>query len=257
MNPNADAAGRLAAAASRAIDPAEVAYRMSFVPHPKSVRVVYNGVDVVDSAQVMVLRETRLAPVFYFPRDDVRMDLMTHCPFKGNATYWTLEVGDRHAENAVWGYEDPIADVGNLRDYVAFYWSGMDAWYEDGEQLSELETDSHVARANPFVDWLLREAGGLPDARALAGGLCECLRAAGISLVHLRLLVRTLHPQVFATSYTWRREKGEVEEAKEHYEVAVDLMPDNVDALEALTRLRGVGGGQVAQSLRSVLGRKR
>jgi len=210
---------------SRPIDPAEVAYRMSFAPHPEPVRVVYNGVDVAESARVMVLRETRLAPVFYFARDDVRVDLMTrtervtHCPFKGNATYWTLEVGDRHAENAVWGYEDPIADVGNLRDYIAFYWSGMDAWYVGGERVLEPETDSEVVRANPLVEWLLRDAAELADARALAGGLCECLRTAGISLVHLRVLVRTLHPQVFATAYTWRREKGEVEEGRLSHDV--------------------------------------
>ncbi len=75
-------------------------YTVSFEAHPVRVRVVFNGVTVADSARAMVFREARYRPVFYFPPEDVRMDLMertdhhTHCPFKGNASYWTLRIGE-------------------------------------------------------------------------------------------------------------------------------------------------------------------
>jgi len=75
----------------------------------------------------MVFTETRLAPVYYFPRRHVRMDLMrpsahrTHCPFKGNASYWTLHAGDRVAENVMWSYEAPFDECEPLMGHVAFY----------------------------------------------------------------------------------------------------------------------------------------
>ena len=71
-------------------------YQIEFEPAGQRVHVVFNGVTVADSSQAMILRETRLAPVYYLPREDVRMELMertdyrTHCPFKGDASYWTL-----------------------------------------------------------------------------------------------------------------------------------------------------------------------
>ena len=88
-------------------------YRFDIEPSPKHIRIDFNGVTIADSSRAVVMRETRLAPVYYIPKDDVRMDLLertdlhTHCPFKGNASYWNLRVGERVAENAIWGYEDP------------------------------------------------------------------------------------------------------------------------------------------------------
>ena len=82
---------------------------------------------IADSARTLVVRETKHDPVVYFPREDVRLDAMqrteheTFCPFKGEASYWTLRVGDRVEENAVWTYEDPFDEVAGLKDYVSFY----------------------------------------------------------------------------------------------------------------------------------------
>jgi uncharacterized protein (DUF427 family) len=50
-----------------------------------------------------------------------RTDLETFCPFKGNASYWTLAASGQRDENAVWSYEDPFDQVAGLKDYVAFY----------------------------------------------------------------------------------------------------------------------------------------
>ena len=83
--------------------------------------------EIADSRRTLLVKETKHPPVVYFPREDVRMDLLdrttheTFCPFKGHAAYWTIRVGDQLDENAVWTYEDPFKEVEGLKDYVSFY----------------------------------------------------------------------------------------------------------------------------------------
>jgi len=116
-------------------------YRVTLEHSPRRVRVKFNGETVADSTDAHLLFETRHVPVYYFPRADVRMDLMTptdhhtFCPYKGTASYWSLKAGDRVAENAVWGYPDPFEEVAALKDFVAFYWNRVDAWYEEDEEI--------------------------------------------------------------------------------------------------------------------------
>jgi uncharacterized protein (DUF427 family) len=103
-----------------------------FEDSPRRVRVVFGGETVADSRRVKLFHEQGHLPVYYFPRSDVRMDLLeatdltTHCPFKGDASYWSVRVGDSLAENAVWGYPEPIDSAPPLADYLAFYWNKMD-----------------------------------------------------------------------------------------------------------------------------------
>jgi uncharacterized protein (DUF427 family) len=85
-------------------------YRIAFERSPRRVRVQFNGEMVADSTAAHLLFETRHLPIYYFPRADVRTDLLrasehhTYCPYKGTASYWNIAVGDRVSENAVWGY---------------------------------------------------------------------------------------------------------------------------------------------------------
>ncbi|HEX6819237.1 MAG TPA: DUF427 domain-containing protein [Ktedonobacterales bacterium] len=116
----------------------EPSYRWE--PSPRRVRAVFGDETVVDSTHVMLLIESEHLPVFYFPRADVRMELLepsttvTSSPLKGEATYWTLRVGGRVAEDAAWSYENPPPGAPDMKGYVAFYWSKMDAWYEEEER---------------------------------------------------------------------------------------------------------------------------
>lgn len=109
--------------------------------NPKWVRVQFGDTFIADSKRTMLLLEKNHLPVYYFPKEDVRMDLLaqtnrnSHCPHKGNAVYWTVRVGDQQAENAVWGYPQPNADAPPLADYVAFYWQKMDHWFEEDEEV--------------------------------------------------------------------------------------------------------------------------
>jgi uncharacterized protein (DUF427 family) len=112
-----------------------------FEDSPRRVRVMFGGETVADSRRVKLMHEKGLLPVYYFPEEDVRMDLLeesehtTHCPFKGDASYWSVRVGDKVAENAVWSYPDPIDSAPQLGGYLAFYWRRMDHWFEEDEEI--------------------------------------------------------------------------------------------------------------------------
>ena len=103
------------------------ASHITIEPHPKRVVVRFGGEVVADSTRAVLLREGRIPPRIYVPRDDVRMAFLegtahsTHCPYKGDAAYFSLKVGDKVAENAVWTYEQPIADVEGIQGLVSFY----------------------------------------------------------------------------------------------------------------------------------------
>ncbi len=107
----------------------------------RRVRVVFGGITVAESTHVMLLHEFGRLPVFYFPLEDVRMDVMeatdrrSHSPLKGEASYWTIRTGSRVAEDAAWSYARPLPDGPPIKGYLAFYWHLMDAWYEEDEQV--------------------------------------------------------------------------------------------------------------------------
>ncbi len=116
-------------------------YQIRFESSPRRVRAYFGGVAIADSRDVMMMHETKHLPVYYLPMKDVRMDLMvptshrTHCPFKGDASYWTVKVGDRVAENAAWSYENPLPSCPGIKGYFAFYWDKMNAWFEEDDQV--------------------------------------------------------------------------------------------------------------------------
>jgi uncharacterized protein (DUF427 family) len=122
-------------------------HRISVELAPRRVRVTFNGEVIADSNSVRLLRETGHQPVYYFPPEDVRADLVeptdlhTRCPYKGEASYWTVRVGDRVSENAMWGYLDPLPEREDIRGYRAFYCNRMDAWYEEDEQVFATPAD--------------------------------------------------------------------------------------------------------------------
>ena len=125
-------------------------YEIRFEHCDKRLRVVFGGETLADTTAVRLLHETRHLPVYYFPRADVRMDLLTrtdhasYCPFKGEASYWRVDAGGRTAENAVWSYETPYDEVAGIKDYLAFYWNQMDHWYEEDEEVFVHARDPYV-----------------------------------------------------------------------------------------------------------------
>jgi uncharacterized protein (DUF427 family) len=110
-----------------------------FEDFPRRMRGRFAGETIVDSRHAKLLHEHGHLPKLYFPEDEVvssflePTDHSSHCPFKGEASYWSVRVGDQVAENAVWSYPDPIEDAPPISGYLAFYWSKMDEWLEEDE----------------------------------------------------------------------------------------------------------------------------
>ena len=96
------------------------------------VRVIHGGVTMADTQAGLTLQETGLSDVFYFPREHVNMARLersthtSHCPFKGEASYFHLRTEDGLIENAVWSYETPLEPALQIKGYLAFYASRVD-----------------------------------------------------------------------------------------------------------------------------------
>jgi len=110
-----------------------------FEDFPRRIRADFAGETIVDSTHVKMLHESGLLPIYYFPEDEIRTDLLepadksTRCPWKGEASYWSVRVGDKVAESAVWGYLDPLDDAPPIEGHRALYWNSMDQWWEEDE----------------------------------------------------------------------------------------------------------------------------
>jgi uncharacterized protein (DUF427 family) len=110
-------------------------------PTPKRIRVVVGGEVVADSRAAMMLHESGHQPVYYFPPSDVRSEFLepsdrhTHCPKKGDASYYTIRVGEHVVDAGAWYYPSPLAGAPAITDLIAFYWNRMDHWYEEDEEV--------------------------------------------------------------------------------------------------------------------------
>ncbi|MCZ4094123.1 DUF427 domain-containing protein [Sinorhizobium psoraleae] len=101
--------------------------------NPARVVVKLDGRVVADTRDALTLREASYPAVQYIPRKDVDMSLLartdhsTHCPYKGDASYYSITPGGERSKNAVWTYEDPHAAVQEIKDHVAFYPDRVDS----------------------------------------------------------------------------------------------------------------------------------
>lgn len=96
-------------------------------PSSDHVVVTLDGKTVADTRSALTLREADYPPVYYVPRDDVDMSLLertdhaTYCPYKGDASYFSIPAGGERTANAVWTYETPYPPVAAIKEHVAFY----------------------------------------------------------------------------------------------------------------------------------------
>jgi adenylate cyclase len=193
-------------------------YSVAVEPSTKRVKVVFNGQVIADSRRALVLKETRLPAVYYLPRQDIAMEFLkpsdhhTYCPFKGTATYWSVAVGDKAAENAAWSYEDPIEDGLGIRGYIAFYWNKMDAWFEQTQPLEIHPGETATDTGNPLSGWLLREAWEATSSAELVDRFARQLVEAGFGIYRLTVIIPTLHPQLASNAFVWRRGESVVDE---------------------------------------------
>jgi uncharacterized protein (DUF427 family) len=101
------------------------------------VRVEVDGTVLAESSHARVLREGAIVPRYYFPRDDVKMELLaptdnsSTCPFKGDASYWSAVLDGVEHKNLVWSYETPIAGMEPITALLSFYNERVDLYVGD------------------------------------------------------------------------------------------------------------------------------
>ncbi len=101
--------------------------RMTLEPAGKHLRAVFGGEVIAESTAALVLNEKGYPPRIYFPPAEVRegrltrSDHTTRCPWKGQASYWTVSAGGETLENGAWAYPEPLPELAALADHVSFY----------------------------------------------------------------------------------------------------------------------------------------
>jgi uncharacterized protein (DUF427 family) len=100
---------------------------ITIAPNPGRVIVSIGGQQVADTREALTLSESSYAPVQYVPVGDVDMELLTpsdhesYCPFKGDASYYSVPSAGERGVNLVWEYREPFDAVAQIRGHVAFY----------------------------------------------------------------------------------------------------------------------------------------
>ena len=108
---------------------------------PKHIQVIFNGVTIAETDRAKRVLETSHPPVYYIPPDDIKMEYLTMtprtswCEWKGQASYYTIVVGDKQAANAAWFYPKPPSGFESIKGYIAFYPHLMEACYVAGERV--------------------------------------------------------------------------------------------------------------------------
>jgi uncharacterized protein (DUF427 family) len=120
-------------------------HRITITPTDLHVEVAVGGETVAESQHPVLLDETGLPTRYYLPRQDVRTELLrptsteTTCPFKGQASYWSVEVGGEVHDDIVWSYESPIPQAEGVAGLLCFYNERVDLII-DGERQATPET---------------------------------------------------------------------------------------------------------------------
>jgi uncharacterized protein (DUF427 family) len=130
---------------------------MTIAQNPRMVRVRFQDHVIASSQGVMTLREADYPPVHYFPRADVETGFLsrtthtTHCPYKGDATYYSFLMNGDLVENVAWSYEAPYPAAEDVRGMLAFYPDKVEV-YEVSEDEVEHRHRHAFAAAWPAAD---------------------------------------------------------------------------------------------------------
>ena len=112
---------------NKVIKQPDASHPITIEPSASRIVVTAGGKTIADTRASLTLREASYSPVHYIPRKDVDMALLSrtdhsaYCPYKGDASYYSITPGGDRARNAVWTYEAPYPAVAQIKDYVAFY----------------------------------------------------------------------------------------------------------------------------------------
>jgi uncharacterized protein (DUF427 family) len=100
---------------------------IAITANPKRIRVLADGVVIADTSKALTLKEASYPAVQYLPRADAHMEMLqrtdrvTHCPYKGDANYFSIVANGKTLDNAIWTYEAPFPAMAEISGYLAFY----------------------------------------------------------------------------------------------------------------------------------------
>lgn len=148
-------------------------HRIYFTTEQRRLRALVGDAVVLDTTRARLLYETGIRPRIYAPLADYALDTLftatgtsTHCPFKGDASYWTLRVGDRELADVLWSYPDPRPEAGFLAGHGALYEDRMDAWLvEDDRVFGHLRDPFHRVDVHDSSRSVVVRVGGEEVAR--------------------------------------------------------------------------------------------
>jgi uncharacterized protein (DUF427 family) len=127
------------------VHPRDPYVRIDLLHSSRPIRVVIAGETVAETERPVLLFETGLPVRFYIPKADVRQDLLvpsdthTGCPYKGQASYYSIEVGSKLVEDAAWYYPFPYPEMAKIQNLIAFYPHKVDEFYVDDQPWPEGE----------------------------------------------------------------------------------------------------------------------
>lgn len=113
----------------------------------KRLQVVFNGVMIAETRRAKRVLETSHPPTYYIPLEDVRAEFLiptrhtSFCEWKGLASYYSVKVGNKEAQNAAWYYPDPMPSFASIKNAVAFYPSKMEACFVEEERVQAQSSD--------------------------------------------------------------------------------------------------------------------
>lgn len=125
-------------------------HTITLTPAGSRWRAHFAGHVIADSNDALILQETGFPPRVYFPREDVAMEYMsrsdasTRCPYKGDAAYYTILMDGHFAENAVWTYETPLADVAAIAGRLSFYPDRVEVYEVDDAAVNPGRHEHHA-----------------------------------------------------------------------------------------------------------------
>jgi uncharacterized protein (DUF427 family) len=131
---------------------------ITVTPAARRWRGKFQGHVIADSANALVLQESTYPQVIYFPREDVSMEYLsrtahtTNCPYKGDASYYTLLMDGHFAENGVWTYETPYPAMTEIANYVAFYPNHVELYEVDDAAVNPHHIDEDVDQIVQHTD---------------------------------------------------------------------------------------------------------
>lgn len=200
----------------------ETGYQIHVSPLVGRVQARRGNTVIAESANARVMYETRLAPAVYFPRDDIKVellegsDLMTFCPFKGTATYYDLEIDGERIENAAWSYERALPESREIEGFVGFM---PHAGLVMDLGINTLSGDRDGNISGPLPDWLLRYAANYDSADAFTKAFAHKLLEQGIQVSRISVMIWSLHPLIVGKNYVWNRDKNDVATYAPSYEL--------------------------------------